>query len=522
MQSQSTAHQQPIISDTGILFVTGYATALRVERGHLAVTSGHGRSIREDRFARVSRPRIRRVLIYGKGGYTTWSALEWIEAIGASFAFISRDGRVIASSGEAGPNQPSLRRAQVAAEGSATGLGIVIDLLTAKLQGQLSLLRRALPHQGSVIATVELALSTLESVDSVQAALSLEAKAAAAYWGAWREVPMRFARVDQSRIPALWSTVAERQSPLSTSPRKAVTSAGATLNYLYALAEVECRLALLAVGLDPGLGWAHRDTPYRDSAALDLLEVLRPEVDDYLMRMLETRTFSRRDFAELPSGQVRLMPELARSLAMTLPTWERIASQGARRIAEHLARSSRSNVRIPGATSRGAKGKGRTTMGRGVGKATGGTRLVPNACRECGLILDNRDRQYCDECLPSFKADRTTKLVAAARDVLTQMRASGDDPARTPEAVAKRVAAHAEQRKKALAWDANNPGPHNSDAFRRDVLPALANITLPQMMKATGLSSAYCWRIRRGERIPHPMHWEPLLQLARGVSPSSS
>src|SRR5688500_8892093 len=129
MQSQSTPQRQSIISDTGILFVTGYATSLRVERGHLSGRRGRGRSIREDRSARVSRPRIRRVMTYGKAGYTTWSALEWIEGIGASFAFISRDGRVIASSGEEGPNQPSLRRAQAAAEGSDAGLRIVIDLL---------------------------------------------------------------------------------------------------------------------------------------------------------------------------------------------------------------------------------------------------------------------------------------------------------------------------------------------------------------------------------------------------------
>lgn len=324
---------------------------------------------------------------------------------------------------------------------------------------------------------------------------------------------MRFARADQSRIPALWLRAAERQSPLSTSPRKAVTPAGAMLNYLYALAEVECRLALLAVGLDPGLGWAHRDAPYRDSAALDVLEVLRPEVDDYLMRMLTTRTLARRDFAELPSGQVRLMPDLARSLVTTLPTWERIASQEAHRIAKLLARSAGGNVRIPGAHSRGARGKGRTTMGRGSSKAASGARLVPNGCRECGLIVEDRHRLYCDECLPRFKNQRTEKLVGVARAALAEMRASPNDPAKTPEAIAKRVAGHAERRRAALAWEKENPGPHNAEIFKSEIAPSLSAVTLPQMMQVTGLSSAYCWRIRRGDRVPHPMHWESLRNL---------
>ena len=31
-------------------------------------------------------------------------------------------------------------------------------------------------------------------------------------------------------------------------------------------------------GLDAGIGWAHRDAPYRDSAALDLIEVWLQQV----------------------------------------------------------------------------------------------------------------------------------------------------------------------------------------------------------------------------------------------------
>jgi CRISPR/Cas system-associated endonuclease Cas1 len=95
-----------------------------------------------------------------------------------------------------------------------------------------------------------------------------------------------FSRADEGQVAEHWRAFGERQSPLATSPRKAVTPAGAMLNYLYALAEFECRLALLAVGLDPGLGWAHRDAPYRDSAALGVLEALRPEVDAHLLQLL--------------------------------------------------------------------------------------------------------------------------------------------------------------------------------------------------------------------------------------------
>jgi hypothetical protein len=236
------------------------------------------------------------------------------------------------------------------------------------------------------------------------------------------------------------------------------------------------------------------------------------------MRLLETRTFSGREFAELPSGQVRLMPGLARSLAATLPTWERLASVQAQMVAKLLARSARGAVRIPGATTRGASGKGGSTMARRSRQAPGRPRTVPNACRECGLVLVDPDRLYCDECLPTFKDQRTAKLVGAARAVLAEMRASSGDPAKAPEAVAKRVAAHSERRQAALAWEEVNPGPHDPEHFRQEIVPALRDATLPEMMRVTGLSSAYCWRIRRGDRVPHPMHWSPLAELASRVS----
>lgn len=137
MQEQRTSKSQALSpSRDGVLFVSGFATSLRVERGHLVIRSGEGRNILEGRFSRVSRPRIRRVLIYGRGGFTTWSALEWIDSVGASFALVSRDGRVVASSAEAGPNQPALRRAQVAARETEVGLEITRKLLSVKLEGQ--------------------------------------------------------------------------------------------------------------------------------------------------------------------------------------------------------------------------------------------------------------------------------------------------------------------------------------------------------------------------------------------------
>ena len=124
-----------------------------------------------------------------------------------------------------------------------------------------------------------------------------------------------------------------------------------------------------------------------------------------------------------------------------------------------------------------------------------------------------RPRPDCPDCIPAFKADRTATLVSAAQSVLAEMRDSESDPAQTIEAKAKRVAAYVERKERARAWLHENPGPHDPSAFRSEILPGLASVTLPQMMRAPGLASGYCWKIRRGERIPHPMYWSDLRRL---------
>jgi CRISPR-associated protein Cas1 len=448
------------------LFVSGFATSLRVERGHLVVRSGAGSHIAEARIPKISRPRLRRLVVFGRGGWTSWEALAWLDGVGASFLHLDRSGRLIASSGQTGPDQPALRRAQVLAADSEVGLEISKRLLGAKLEGQRAVLEGHFPQASTSIETVARAEAGVKESTETRQALGWEAKAASAYWSAWAEMPVRFADADVSAIPERWTRVGERHSQLSSKPRLATTPAHAIANYLYRLAEAECRLALLALGLDPGLGWTHRDAPYRNSAALDLLEPIRPRVDEYLAQTLLDRTFSRREFLELPTGQVRLAPTVAKGLAeSTLGTWEREAASFGEAVVRTLAGSAARPVRVPGRATRGAGGKGKGS---------------------------------------------------AARKVLAEMRASPDDPARSAEAIAKRVATNADRRRVALTWELRNPGPHDPEVFRTDILPGLLKVTLPQMMRATGLTSSYCWRIRNGERIPHPMYWESLHLLVLG------
>jgi hypothetical protein len=51
-------------------------------------------------------------------------------------------------------------------------------------------------------------------------------------------------------------------------------------------------------------------------------------------------------------------------------------------------------------------------------------------------------------------------------------------------------------------------------ALQRDILPLIQGVPLSRLQRATGLSLRYVSLIRRGERTPHPRHWEALLAAA--------
>ena len=59
------------------------------------------------------------------------------------------------------------------------------------------------------------------------------------------------------------------------------------------------------------------------------------------------------------------------------------------------------------------------------------------------------------------------------------------------------------------AWDRHH-GPADQQAYKREILPRLAHVTVRQLGAATGLSKTTCSQIRRGLKVPHPRHWEAL------------
>lgn len=55
-------------------------------------------------------------------------------------------------------------------------------------------------------------------------------------------------------------------------------------------------------------------------------------------------------------------------------------------------------------------------------------------------------------------------------------------------------------------------------AFQRDILPLIQGVPLSRLQRATGLSLRYASLIRRGERTPHPRHWQAIAAVAANLN----
>jgi CRISPR-associated protein Cas1 len=302
-----------------VLVLHGYGIRLSLKRSHLVVEDGLAEKRRVRRLSRIDRD-VKRIAIIGHAGTISLDAIRWLHDVKIPLIHLDTDGRVLALVTPDSPDHPTLRRAQARAVDTEVGREIMRELLRQKLNGQERVLRSFTAGQ-LAIPQMELRRRELAKATDYVSLRSAESQAAAAYWNAWGRVAVEFRQCDRDRVPEHWLRFGQRVSALSGSPRLAINPANAMLNYLYAILEAEARLALLAVGCDPGVGIQHADERSRDSMACDVMEAVRPAVDMWLLEYLEQRTLRQRDFLELRNGQCRLMPDLAKELAQSASLW---------------------------------------------------------------------------------------------------------------------------------------------------------------------------------------------------------
>jgi CRISPR-associated endonuclease Cas1 len=496
----SEQHPQKLNPRHGVITLYGYGISARVDRGHLILEDGIGDERRFGRFARVNHG-INRLVIVGNHGSVSLSALRWLSDQNAAFTMLERDGSVLMSTGPVAATDARFRRAQALAQGSEIALPIVRELIRQKLAGQERVARTRLSNSRAA-DSIHSMIEQIAVCDAVESVAQLESHGASEYWSAWRDIPVSFPKSELPRVPDHWRTFGPRNSPLSSSPRKAANPANAILNYLYTILESETRLAIAALGLDPGFGVLHCDRAIRDSLACDLMEPVRPLVDAYLLDLLSRSPLKREWFFEQTDGNCRLMAPFAQKLSETALTWSREVAPIVEWFAQEIWTTvpNASGRRAPGTRLTKRKWYAANRIPEGQAKAAPETQSL---CRNCGVAI-SVTAQYCGQC-----------VVILARENLKKAGEQGRERALTPEAKAKRSDTARKKNAAQQAWDpASLPKWLTHDAYVNQVRPLLERCTRSAIAEVIDSGIDYAGQVRAGRRIPHSRHWEKLAELA--------
>ncbi|TNC49614.1 type I-C CRISPR-associated endonuclease Cas1 [Rubellimicrobium rubrum] len=288
------------------LYVTTEGAALRKDGENLVA------EVEGDERARVPLHMLASVVLYGPI-LVSPALMGACAGAGITMVLLDRAGRFQARVEGPVTGNVLLRRAQYRASDAAED--IVRSIVLGKIANQRAVLMRSLRDHGesqdraareAVEAAAERMAHVLRRVEradeTVDALRGSEGEAANLYFAV-------FGHLIRSPDPGLAFRGRSRRPPLDP--------VNAVLSFLYTLLAHDCRSACEGVGLDPAVGFLHRDRPGRPSLALDLMEELRaPFADRLALSLINRRQIRERDFRLLDGGAVVLSDD-ARKLVLT-------------------------------------------------------------------------------------------------------------------------------------------------------------------------------------------------------------
>jgi CRISPR-associated protein Cas1 len=213
-------------------------------------------------------------------------------------SFLSEHGRFLARIQGPIHGNVLLRREQYRrADLDADSAAIAKSILLAKIANcRTSLLRGSREHPSEALnrASTQLgqSLRLLDRTSSLDSLRGVEGDAAQTYFNAFDELIL-------SQKEDFFFHGRSRRPPLD--------NINALLSFLYVLLAHDIASALETTGLDPSVGFLHRDRPGRAGLALDLMEELRPVLADRLaLTLINRRQVAGSGFSRSESGGVTM------------------------------------------------------------------------------------------------------------------------------------------------------------------------------------------------------------------------
>ncbi len=279
----------------------------------------------ENVLVRVERETKARFPIHTLGGIVCFGVVNATPPLmqlcadsGVALSFLTENGRFMASVHGKTRGNVLLRRQQYRQADDEEGcLAVARPVIAVKIANSRSVLMRALRDHGTGEND-----DGWEEVERVSARLqklsqaALRCPALAALRGVEGEAASLYFSVFDRLITAQKEDFRFRER----NRRPPLDNMNALLSFLYVLLARDVASACESHGLDPRVGFLHRDRPGRDSLALDLMEELRPHMADRMaLSLVNRRQVSASGFRKTESGAVEMTEETRKAV---LTAWQ--------------------------------------------------------------------------------------------------------------------------------------------------------------------------------------------------------
>jgi CRISP-associated protein Cas1 len=308
------------------LVLCGHGVLLRVEGGALTIRNGFTHYPQKQETYRFFKGELTippRIIMLDGSGSISFDVLAWLSEQNVPLIRVDWQGNVqsvLANSGYSA-NPHRLQWQLETRADPKSRMVFCIDLIARKIDGCIKTLEKSIRRSPAWEQAIKRAYADLTRLEcdpphDVVSLRALEAGSAAAYFRAWRDVPLQWKGLNPRPTPESWRRIGSRTSLFKLAGnRNAAHPVNAMLNYAYAILESQVRIQSVAEGYDPTLGIMHESREGSSAFVFDMMEPERPKVDRSILEFVKSHKFHAADFVIRSDGVCRLNPEMARCVA---------------------------------------------------------------------------------------------------------------------------------------------------------------------------------------------------------------
>lgn len=230
-----------------------------------------------------------------------------------TISFLSETGKYLARVQGPVAGNVLLRKQQYRiSDDKSKSLDAARYFIIGKIANQKTVLQRAMRDHAEkidsekikdIINVLNINIDKIEKINDLEKLRGIEGDSAEKYFSVFDELIT--SQKDDFKF-----TGRNRRPPLD--------NVNAMLSYTYTLLYHDMISSLECVGLDPAVGFLHRDRPGRLSLALDLMEEFRPFfADRIVLSLINRKEVSKNDFEITASGAVIMKDEARKKLVTT-------------------------------------------------------------------------------------------------------------------------------------------------------------------------------------------------------------